>query len=80
MSEQVDQPTERWGLLANGSSRLWHIDVDESLAGDEWIIEIDGPQTYLAFQLENLKVLEAALRLLQSGPPSDLTAEDRAET
>jgi len=49
--------TERWGLLANGSSGRWDISVDESLDREEWSVEIDGPQTYLTFQLEDLNVV-----------------------
>ena len=75
MSNPVDSSTERWGLLANSSSRLWDIAVDELLNGEEWVLELDGPQTYLVFQLKDLKVLETALQLLESGPPSGRNCE-----
>jgi hypothetical protein len=53
--------------LANGASRGWDISVDESLDRDEWTIEIDGPKAYLAFQLQDLTVIPAVLRLLRLG-------------
>jgi hypothetical protein len=65
------QSTDRLGLLAIGSSGRWEIAVDESLDRDEWFFEIDGPQTYLVFQLQDLKVIPAALGFLQSKPQPD---------
>ena len=70
MANKIDQTTDDLGLLANGSSRRWDIAVDASLDRDEWSLEIDGPQTYLVFQLQDLSVIPAALRFLESGPPS----------
>src|SRR5438067_1519342 len=61
-------PAEGLGLLANGSSRRWDVAVDEALDRNAWSLEIEGPQTYLVFQLQDLKVLPAALGFLQSGP------------
>src|SRR5947209_18654994 len=71
MKNKFDKPTEGLGLLANGSSRRWDIAVDESLNRDEWSLEIDGPRTYLVFQLQDLKVLRTALCFLQSASGSD---------
>src|SRR5262245_64933289 len=71
MNQEIDQPTPRLGLLANGSSRRWDVAVDEPLDGDEWSLELDGPQTYLVFQLRDLKVISEAVRFLQSRPSSD---------
>lgn len=65
-----DRPAGGLGLLANGSSRRWDLAVDESPEGDEWSLEIDGPQTYLVFQLRELSVIPRALRFLQAGPGS----------
>jgi hypothetical protein len=32
------------GLLANGSSGAWRVDVDESISGPErWFLQIEGP-------------------------------------
>lgn len=60
-----------FGLLANGSTRCWDVAVEATVEGDEWCLEIDGPQTYLVFQLEELKVVEKALRYLELGPRSN---------
>jgi hypothetical protein len=55
------------GLVANGSSRRWDVAVDESLDREnEWSLEIDGPATYLVFQLRDLQAVSEALDFLQS--------------
>src|SRR5438093_1557149 len=66
MNQQHDQSTNGWGLLANGASSRWTIDVDEALDRDEWELEIKGPQVCLLFQLDNLSIPREALRFLQS--------------
>jgi hypothetical protein len=71
MKDGIDRPAEGLGLLAHGSSRRWDVSVDQSLDRDEWSLEIDGPQTYLVFQLQDLRVIPKALRFLQSGPGSN---------
>ncbi len=58
------------GLVANGSSRKWYVAVDETLDGNEWTLEIDGPQVYLTFQLRDPKVVAEAKRFLQPPPRS----------
>jgi hypothetical protein len=67
MKDKTDRTAEGLGLLAHGSSRRWDITVDQSLDCDEWSLEIDGPQTYLVFQLRDLRVIPEALRFLRSG-------------
>lgn len=57
-------------LLACGVSGRWSIDVDESLDGNEWSLDIEGPAVDLSFQLANLEVIPKALRFLKSGPGS----------
>src|SRR5205085_1352999 len=68
MNNETDKPAEGLGLLANGSSRRWDIAVDESLDRGDWSVEIDGPQVYLVFQLQDLNIISTALRFLLSGP------------
>jgi hypothetical protein len=70
MNDKYEPSTEAFGLLANGCSARWDITVDESLERDEWSLEIDGPQTYLVFQLQDLDVLQRALDFLRAGPGS----------
>jgi hypothetical protein len=76
--EQADE----FGLLANGSSRLWDVAVDESLERErEWWLELDGPTVYLVFQLRDLAVIPEAIGFLQralSTPPT-LNPPQRAE-
>lgn len=74
MNNSIDPSNSGLGLLANGSSGDWDVAVDESFNGEEWSLEIDGPQTYLVFQLQDLQVIRSALDLLQSRP---LPAEKR---
>ena len=70
MNHKNDQPTGELGLAANGSSRKWYVAVDETPDGNEWSLEIDGPQAYLTFQLRDPKVVAEATRFLQSPPGS----------
>lgn len=66
-SKQSETRGRGWSLLANGSSGGWDIAVDEERDGDEWSFQINGPHAYPAFQLEALKLVDAALRFLESG-------------
>jgi hypothetical protein len=67
MNQKSNPLTEGMGLLANGSSGRWDIAVDESLDRDEWSMELDGRNTYLVFQLQDLSVIPRVLQFLQSG-------------
>src|SRR3954454_2854522 len=60
-------PVGRLGLLASGSSRRWDVAVDESVDTGEWSLEIEGGQTYLVFQLQDLETIPQALNFLQTG-------------
>src|SRR5579864_4400288 len=79
MKQKCDEPTGEWGLLANGSSGSWDVAVNESLDGDEWFLEIDGPQTYLIFQLSDGKVIAQAVRFLESSSQPNTTLEQSSE-
>src|SRR4051794_29611235 len=71
MNNKSEQRTDALGLLASGSSGRWDIAIDASVHRDEWFLEIDGPQVYLTFQLQDLKVVATALRFLEERPPSE---------
>ncbi len=71
MNNKHDQPSEELGLLASGSSGRWSVEVDEVLGGEEWLLEIDGPQVYLVFQLKDLAVPQKALCFLESELQAD---------
>jgi len=77
MKDKSEEPSEGLGLLANGSSRRWDVAVDEALDREEWSLEIDGPQTYLVFQIRDLEIIPEALRFLQSGLQSDQSPRRR---
>src|SRR5262249_24469808 len=66
MKDVINQSTEAFSPLASGSSGHWRVDIDESLDGNAWSMEIEGPQSYLVFQLRSLEVVEDAHRFLQS--------------
>jgi hypothetical protein len=68
MNDRLDTSAGGFGLLAFGSSGRWDISVVESSDREEWLLEIDGPQIYLIFQLRDLAVVGKALRFLQAGP------------
>ena len=65
MNQKDEKPTGGVGLLANGSSGRWSIAVDEAVDRDEWSLEIDGPEVYLAFQLADLTIPLKALHFLE---------------
>src|SRR4051812_39537084 len=67
MSQDVDQTTSEFGLLASGSAGLWSIDIDESLFREEWCIDLDGPRFSLRFQLRNLQVVSDTIQYVRSG-------------
>jgi hypothetical protein len=76
MANKVDPSAgERRGLLGLGTTRRWDVALDETLNGDSWSLEIDGPQAYLVFQLNEPSVLSAMVDYLQSpsgGPENGL--------
>lgn len=49
-----------FGLLANGTAGCWSVDLDESPDGQEWSLQLDGPQVYLAFPISKLAAIHAA--------------------
>jgi hypothetical protein len=69
VKRNTDNPDDRYGLLACGSSGRWSVDLDESHDGTEWSLQLDGPQVYLTFAVSNLRVVGAALEYFQSGRP-----------
>jgi hypothetical protein len=69
MNRELEKSTGGIGLVANGTSRLWDVEIDESLDRDnEWSCQIEGPNAYLVFQLRNLKVVTSMIDFLQRGP------------
>jgi hypothetical protein len=65
------QSAKQWGLLANGSSGRWSIDVDESHDGASWNMQIDGPQVYLGFALADLQTILKLYGYLLAGLQTD---------
>jgi hypothetical protein len=77
MDRASDNPAHNFGLLANGSSRLWDVDIDEALdGGGGWSMQLDGPHVYLDFQLRDLGVVSEMIRFLQA-PPAGGPQRDR---
>jgi hypothetical protein len=55
------------GLAAIGSSGAWDLTIDESLDEEGgWEAELEGPNIYLSFVLDDLHLIRAALEYLQS--------------
>ena len=66
------------GLLANGSFERWDVSIDESPNNHGWTLEIQGPQTYLTLQFDDMTVISKAVSFLdatlqQSAVPSKWT-------
>jgi hypothetical protein len=73
MNDDLNRRTSRLGLLASAAAHRWELAVDEALDRNDWSLEVEGPQIYLVFQLEDLRALPAALRFLESGPDGEGT-------
>jgi hypothetical protein len=57
------------GLLANGISGAWRIDVDEATSGpDRWFLQIEGPSAYFHFEIPSLGVIERLGQFLATRP------------
>jgi hypothetical protein len=82
MEFEADRGSGGGGLLANGSSRLWDVAVEEALDRDkEWSLEIDGPTVYLVLQLHDLDVISKAVGFLDerlNGDPSQRRLRESA--
>ncbi len=66
MGSQAKHSTTGYGLLANGASGRWEVALDESLDRDnDWILEIEGPNVYLALCVDDLDLIPMALSVLQ---------------
>ncbi len=68
MIRRIEKSETDLALLANGSSGPWQVDVDESIErANDWSVTIEGPQTYLAFQLTDLAVIPEIISFLERG-------------
>ncbi len=59
-------------LVGNGASGQWDVALDELAEGGEWLLEIDGPSWYLAFQVHDPGIVSKAASFLDavgSAPP-----------
>ena len=61
------QTATEWGLLANGCSGSWSIDIDESHNGHDLSMQIDGPRLYLGFAIPNVQVVSKLHDYLRDG-------------
>jgi hypothetical protein len=68
MNRDFTEPAETFGLVACGSSGRWDVSVDAARDRDEWWMEIDGPDTYLVFQLRDLGAVAEAAAYLRTEP------------
>lgn len=67
--QQVDDGTEPFGLVANGSAGSWDVDIDESLSGEQrWFLQIDGPAMYLHCEVEHPRIVDAIISFLSVQP------------
>lgn len=82
MTHDSDDHDGGFLLLACGTSGRWRVDVDESTGGTEWSIQLDAPQIYLDFSLQELEAVRRARDYLRdrtrTGPLS-LGRFDNAE-
>lgn len=79
MNGMSESNSERIGLLAYGSFGHWDVSVNESLDTAAWFLELDGPSTYLFFQLQGLEVIRATLRFLRAVAEESKEWDKRAD-
>jgi len=66
MTRSREKLADRFGLLANGSSRLWDIAVDASLDREnEWSVQLESQHVSLSFQPPKLEVVSEMLSFLR---------------
>jgi hypothetical protein len=65
--QHTDESSDQLGLLALGVSGRWHIDVDECIDSNEYLMELDGPQFYFVFKLSSLESVTNMARYLEEG-------------
>lgn len=61
------QTAIEWGLLANGASGSWSIEIDESHGGHDLNMQVDGPRAYLGFAIADLQVVSNLCNYLRDG-------------
>jgi hypothetical protein len=67
-----------YGLLANGTSGSWTIEVDGSAADPERLfLGIDGPLTSFSFEIPAISTIDHILRFLRPDPPSQASTSSR---
>src|SRR5215469_5898642 len=76
MKVSTEKATDRFGLVANGSSGEWHLSINETIRGKEkWYADIDGPSVYLSFQLVDLEILDKMIAFLDRRVSADTSPQ-----
>lgn len=69
----VNTDESKYGLAASGTSRCWDVSIDESLTqNNEWIGEIEGPNFYITFQLNDIRIVSQVKSFLTQQPTNRL--------
>ena len=64
---QTKRKQKSFGLVANGSSGSWRVDVDETLSGTQrWFAQIEGPACYLYFEIDHPQAVVKIARFLSA--------------
>jgi hypothetical protein len=72
MKASTKKATNRFGLVANGSSGAWDISINETIRGKEkWYADIEGPSVYLSFQLVDLDIVDKMIAFLDRHVSAD---------
>ncbi len=69
MHRDTDLSTRPMGLLAQGSSGRWDVEIDEAIESGFVTMEIDNGNIYLVFHLSSLTVVRKALAFLERTAP-----------
>jgi hypothetical protein len=66
-----ERDAEPIGLLAQGCSGAWEIQIDETTAGpDRWFAQIEGPSVELYFEILSPDLIEKTIQFLANQPTS----------
>jgi len=79
MPRKVQTKPKTISLLANGSSRLWEVSIEEEPAKKNGMV-IEGPAVYVAFQLITLDAVSQMLNFLREHLPSERDDDEWVES
>lgn len=69
---------EEPGFLTKEGCARWIVSIDEASQGQDWVLELESPQTYLTVQVADLSVFARAIGLLKLALAAETLGGDRS--